>query len=173
MTCMSFGALHEARRNTRASWAEMSCERSDAHFRSSSFFPRAEFIAWPGTKGAPSRVALFIAQWGNWPVGSDINALDLIICSHLIKFKSSPIISPLALICLMSLATNRSGPPMVMSFIKSMVKGLETSRIIGWIVKQNNTGSNGSPCWMLSWERIRLLPNLSTLSLQNDNRQKR
>ena len=171
MTSMSFGALHEARRSTSASWAEMSCRRSDALFSSSSFFSRAESIAEPGTKGAPSSVALLIVQWENWPIGSDVKAFNLLICSHLIKFKSSPIVAPIVLICLTSLVTNGSGPPMVMSSIKPMVKGLSSSRSMGWIVKQNSNGPNGSPCLMPSCERICLLPNLSTLSLLYDNKQ--
>ena len=172
MTYMSFGALHEARRSTSASWAEMSCKRSDALFRSSSFFSRAESFTELSTKGASSSVALFIVQWGNWPIGLDVKALHLFICSHLMKFKLSPIVPPLALICLTSVATNGSEPPMVMSSIKPMVKRLKSSRIIEWIVKQDNNGPNRSRCWMPSWKRICLLPNLSTLSLLYDNRQK-
>ena len=44
MTCMNFGTLHEAWRSTSALWAEMSRKRSNALFRSSSFFPRAESL---------------------------------------------------------------------------------------------------------------------------------
>ena len=50
MMCMNFDALHEARKNTNASWAEMSCKHSDALLRSSSFFARAESNAGPGKK---------------------------------------------------------------------------------------------------------------------------
>ena len=116
----------QSTKSTTASSAEMSCKRSNALFRLSNFSPRVESIAGPGTQNAPSYV-LFIAQWGNWPIGSHIKVLNLFLRSHLMKFKISPLVPPLVLLCLMSLAINGFGPPMVRPSIKPMVKRLESS----------------------------------------------
>ena len=98
---------------------KMSCKRSEALFRSSSFFPRAESIAGPGTRGAPSSVAFFTVQWGNWQIGSDvIRCLIYLPVRNIMKFKLSSIVTPLK--CLTLLATNGSGPQMVMPSIKPM-----------------------------------------------------
>ena len=91
---MNLDALHEARRSTSASWAEMRCKRTNALFRSRSLILPKSWVhcrTWY-MKGSPSSVALFMVQWRNWPIGTDVKALGLFSCSHLMKFKLSPIV---------------------------------------------------------------------------------